>query len=201
MPVGCAQHGSAARNVGVKSHTPPGEPHAASHRKHLFHIGHWHHLNSPVTAQDPPCRWCGCVHKPGPATARGLQSLPPDPHSPPGPTAASQLPVPLPGTTGLPRTGHIAGTPPCIIAPPATCTRSLPSPVGLEIKTQVKTQCCRIHRPSHQQGSHPNSGMERHNSRAPQTVTAALGLAVRCPKSADLMTQGSQPAVPGVPFG
>lgn len=140
MPVGCAQQGSAAMNVGVKCHMLPEEPHAASHRQCLFHIGHWCHLNSPVTAEDPPCRCCGCVHAPSLAAARGSQSFPSDPHSPPGPAAASQLPARLPGTTGLSGTRHITSMLPCTTAPPATCTHPLPSPIGLGIKTWVKTQ-------------------------------------------------------------
>lgn len=41
MPMGCAQHGSAAMNMGVKCHMSSGEPHAASHRQQTAFVPHW----------------------------------------------------------------------------------------------------------------------------------------------------------------
>lgn len=128
MPRGCAQHSLAAMDMGVKHHVPP---HAAGHRQHLFHVRHQHHLNGPVIAEDPPRRWCERVCAPSPAAAYGLQSFPPDPCLPPGPAATSQLPAQ--------DWAHRQATPHAI-APPATCAHPLSSPVGLGIKTQVKTQ-------------------------------------------------------------
>lgn len=66
---------------------------------------------------------------------------------------------------------------------------------GFGNKDPGKNQCRGDTQPVHEQGCHPSLGKGRHDPRAP---CSALGLTVRCPKSADLSKGASSPCL-GLP--